>query len=214
MNLIISPHLDDAVLSCGQMIADNSDCTVVTVFAGIPPHDQLTPYDEHSAFKSSRDAVIARRAEDIRAMRVLEADYIHLDHLDSQYQPLKPEQVRDDLERVILAHFPEGEERRVLSPYGLRHPDHELVYESVRAIWAHGKGPIDRFFVYEELPYRVLWPEAACKKVYDDQIGIKEAKLGVGNKTIKRKAVAFYVSQAWSTDLDCVFVPERFWEIW
>jgi len=34
--LVISPHLDDAVFSCRQLLAQAPGSVVVTVFAGIP----------------------------------------------------------------------------------------------------------------------------------------------------------------------------------
>jgi LmbE family N-acetylglucosaminyl deacetylase len=34
--VVLSPHLDDAVLSCGVLLAANGGARVVTVFAGMP----------------------------------------------------------------------------------------------------------------------------------------------------------------------------------
>ena len=34
--VLISPHLDDSVISCGQFLAAHPGTTVVTVFAGVP----------------------------------------------------------------------------------------------------------------------------------------------------------------------------------
>lgn len=197
------------------MIADNTDCTVATVFAGIPPFDQLTPYDEQSSFASSREAMIARRSEDVRAMRVLGADYIHLDHLDSQYRGLRPRQVRESLERLISGFFPEGERRRVIGPLGQRHPDHECVSNALMGI---RKDVEMDLFLYEEIPYRVLWPEEAHDALKRLPMNlsvssVEPVNLGVGSKDLKREAVGCYVSQKWSTDLNCVFVPERFWRV-
>ena len=35
--VVVSPHLDDAVLGCGRFLAVHPGATVVTVFAGNPP---------------------------------------------------------------------------------------------------------------------------------------------------------------------------------
>src|SRR5215207_6968258 len=84
--LLVSPHLDDAVLSAGQFIAGRPDCVVATVFAGTPPTQAvLTSYDDKCGFKSAAEAMEARRAEDLEAISVLQAKAKHLDFVDSQY---------------------------------------------------------------------------------------------------------------------------------
>ena len=58
--LIVSPHLDDAVLSVGQVMAGRPDMTVATVFSGVPrrcgPGD-LTTYDRDCGFTSAAKAI-------------------------------------------------------------------------------------------------------------------------------------------------------------
>jgi hypothetical protein len=49
--LVISPHLDDAILSAGQFLVGRPHVTVATVFAGTPPTtDVLTSYDRSCGF--------------------------------------------------------------------------------------------------------------------------------------------------------------------
>jgi len=48
---VISPHLDDAVFACGELLAARPGSVVITVLAGRPPRDlPLTPWDAASGF--------------------------------------------------------------------------------------------------------------------------------------------------------------------
>src|SRR4051812_33085440 len=84
--VVISPHLDDAVFSCGEWLAGHPGATVVTVFAGVPTvGDRLTEWDARCGFGSAAEAVMVRRDEDRRAQALVEADAVWLDFTDSQY---------------------------------------------------------------------------------------------------------------------------------
>lgn len=160
--VVISPHLDDAVFSCGTLISAASlvtPVTVMTVCAGIPGHfDHATSLDFAAGFLSSKEAMQTRRAEDAEACRILGAQFVHLDVLDSQY-------VDDDGSRVEimrgaikagLYHIglsPEWaldlDAPKILAPVGIRHVDHKNVALACMGIAT---------LLYQELPYRVLWP--------------------------------------------------------
>lgn len=66
--LIVSPHFDDAVLSCWALL-DRPDgpTDVVTVCGGIPA-DGLSNWDRQCGFHSGGEAATARREEDRRAL--------------------------------------------------------------------------------------------------------------------------------------------------
>ncbi len=73
-----SPHPDDAVFSCGGLLArwraEGRQVRVITVFAGPPPPEEgLSPLARllHLAWGGIPDPTTHRRREDIRAMRVL-----------------------------------------------------------------------------------------------------------------------------------------------
>ncbi|MDH6137103.1 LmbE family N-acetylglucosaminyl deacetylase [Kitasatospora sp. MAA4] len=82
--IVLSPHLDDAALSCGALLAQASrtaPVTVVTFFteAGPPPHTLSAMRYLHQV--GERDAArhyAARRAEDIHVMTHLAVDWRHL----------------------------------------------------------------------------------------------------------------------------------------
>lgn len=88
--LIVSPHLDDAVLSIGATLAALTRagvrCVLCTVFAG-RPSAPLTPageaFERHAGV---RDLVTVRRREDTAAAAVLGCEVRHLDLLDAVYR--------------------------------------------------------------------------------------------------------------------------------
>lgn len=89
--VFLSPHLDDAVYSCGGLIASIS-CTgripqVWTLFAG-SPRERLSPFAKelHKRWQSGPEAVSLRRNEDSRACMLLGAKFVHLDNPDCIYR--------------------------------------------------------------------------------------------------------------------------------
>lgn len=78
LHLFLSPHLDDAVLSCGgtlyQLTAEGHTVVVYTVMAGRPPRnlpDSPLLRELHARWQTAGDPVVERRYEDIKALRAL-----------------------------------------------------------------------------------------------------------------------------------------------
>src|ERR1700732_2299673 len=64
---VISPHLDDAVLSCAQVLLAHPGSTVVTVFAGRPPDGRWSSWDK-ACFRPGQDPMRVRQKEDRDAL--------------------------------------------------------------------------------------------------------------------------------------------------
>lgn len=97
--LYLSPHLDDAALSCGGQIFQQTQAgrrvLIVTVTAGEPqmdPSGQISDFARslHDRWDLLADAVAGRRAEDAAACAILGAEFVHLDVADCIYR-LHPE---------------------------------------------------------------------------------------------------------------------------
>ena len=93
----LSPHLDDAVLSCGgliwEQIQKGDAVEVWTLCAGFPPLAPLSPVAQalHDRWQTPTDRqgpVLARRAEDVNACQRLGAAYRHFDIPDCVYRRL------------------------------------------------------------------------------------------------------------------------------
>jgi LmbE family N-acetylglucosaminyl deacetylase len=186
--LVISAHLDDAILGAGQFIAGRPDCVVVTVLAGDPPSRTiLTSYDASTGFKSAAEAMDARRAEDLEAMSVLQAEARHMDSVDSQYGgKLKPAAVVKQLGELIDELDPEF----VLAPLGLVHPDHEAVREAALEAMGDRETPL---WLYEDLPARVQHPESVEEALREVSGNGYELELGfIGTGPIAKKMDALF----------------------
>lgn len=93
--IYLSPHLDDAVLSCGailwkQVHVDHRLVAVWTIFAGDPPAGELSPFarELHSRWQIDAEAPASRRAEDDAACAILDCTPIHLAYADCIYRSL------------------------------------------------------------------------------------------------------------------------------
>jgi LmbE family N-acetylglucosaminyl deacetylase len=93
MNWIyLSPHLDDAVLSCGALIREQTNAgeqvSIWTLCAGEPPPGPLSPFAQslHQRWQVGREAIAERRKEDIRACKLLGSEYRHFQIPDCIYR--------------------------------------------------------------------------------------------------------------------------------
>jgi LmbE family N-acetylglucosaminyl deacetylase len=90
--IILSPHLDDAVLSCGALAAEISSARteIWTFFAGAPVLGSYSPLAKwfHQVSGGSKGAMLAwsRRREDERACRTLGAFPKHFKWYDAVYR--------------------------------------------------------------------------------------------------------------------------------
>lgn len=224
MMTVISPHLDDAVLSLGQYLATGpGPVEVVTCFAGIPGPDVLTDYDRARGFTSSAQAMQARDVEDANALRLLGVDRIrHLDLLDGQYG----EHSRRDVWKLTQAIFGlYSTEELMFAPVGIGHPDHRLVASCARsAVARHAGGEPVGLLLYEELPYRVLHPEEVSAALYGGDIHDEGWVMDTlpwpleqgdrADRFTKAAAIGEYRSQfPAGADDPCLLVPERVWRI-
>ena len=205
----VSPHLDDAVFSCGRAIAANPGATIATVLAAAPSQEQpLTEWDRAAGFATSRASVLSRQAEDARACEVLGARQALLRGLDGQYvRPANHESlIAADLARVL-----DGAAGATFLPLGIGHDDHILVARVARSV-ARTLG-LDVVF-YEEIPYRVIGDELAIRRAYQaiavegwlvEAYPSPESEPG-----IKEAAIDCYASQLGMFPRDVLLESERY----
>jgi LmbE family N-acetylglucosaminyl deacetylase len=207
-DLVISPHLDDAVFSLGQYLAGRPGTAVATVFAGRPDRSATGIWDQRCGFPDGREAMTARRAEDIEALAVLRCEAVHLDFYDLQYgRPATDEQISAAIRRLISERQPST----VLGPVGLVHPDHQ----QVGRVWR----PVARqaalaSIAYEELPYRVQFPAMATGAVGQlIAAGATAVAADRGGRDVKTRAIGAYRSQLGLMDTALCLYPERLWSL-
>lgn len=200
--LVISPHLDDAVLGCGDLLATRPGATVVTVCAGTPRRSHpLTEWDAACGFASAQQATAIRRTEDRSALAALSAQAQWLEYLDDQYGGGAPDArwlaaVARDLRRAIRADDPEV----VLCPLGLFHHDHERVHAAARLVLA--REPHRAWYAYEDALYRRIpglvqqrLVELAAHNIVATPDHSVTSPITARARSTKRRAIRCYASQ-------------------
>ena len=191
--VVLSPHLDDAVLSLGAAIATwtraGAEVRVLTVLAGRPDATgPAGPWDERSGFSSEGAAARTRREEDRSACAIVGAAPVWLDHGDSQYERGAGDEELWNAVRERVADAP-----TVLAPgFPLTHPDHEWL----GLLAAARRDPAWRFGLYVEQPYAI---GSGRPRDLRDRFGADPAFAGVPApwpaRRRKRRALLAYRSQ-------------------
>ena len=164
-HVFLSPHLDDAVLSCGGLIAKaaslNCPVEVLTFYTAQPDVDTLPPTQREAAIYEQR------KREDSAALWSLGATPIWLDHTERFLRPpwlgsvfhlfRTPSEGRLDefpnaatIRQVLGRLTDECPEASVFAPLGVgnQHDHVELFLCSIST--AVEKGALDRFVFYED----------------------------------------------------------------
>ncbi|MFQ5612083.1 MAG: PIG-L deacetylase family protein [Anaerolineae bacterium] len=180
-HVVLSPHFDDAALSCGGRIhhltGRGQRVLVVTLFAG-DHGPRLSPFAQslHEQWGHPADVIAARRAEDDAALRILGADTARLDFPDCIYRgaaggrqgyytdeaalfgPVHPAEshLPDQLAAAIAALLPGETAVTVYAPLSVgNHVDHQMAHAAALRL----KRPNLTVVFYEDYPY-ADWPNA------------------------------------------------------
>jgi LmbE family N-acetylglucosaminyl deacetylase len=152
--IVLSPHLDDAVLSAWSVLRGPGEVLVVNVCTAVPPAGTVGWYDRMRGIDDSAPFMEQRLGEDAEAVALAGREWANLGFLDDQYrsEPLDPREVRGSLEAVV------SEASVLYAPAGLGgHPDHYATRELALEIGRADGIPVR---LYADLPYavRVGWP--------------------------------------------------------
>jgi LmbE family N-acetylglucosaminyl deacetylase len=154
--LLLSPHLDDAVIDCWSVITAEGTLNVVNVFAGVPPAGRATRWDRIVGAADSAELMRTRIAEDREALGRAGRSPVNLDFLAHQHREDRrpPRLAAIDAELTHAA----PAASRVYAPaaLGTPHPDHVRVRDYALAC-ARAGVPVE---LYADLPYAVVygWP--------------------------------------------------------
>jgi LmbE family N-acetylglucosaminyl deacetylase len=177
-HVYLSPHLDDAALSCGGAIAASPAQRLVITLCTAPPLPgtvfNAVAVEFHAEWGLAPDEVLrVRLAEDAAAMNLLGVDYVYAGWLDAIYRmpeaycsratlyrppipadPLLP-QMRDLL-TMLIERAPHA---MIYAPLGVGdHVDHLAAFEAALAC------PPDRLAFYDDINY-ALTPGAVEQRL-------------------------------------------------
>jgi LmbE family N-acetylglucosaminyl deacetylase len=195
--VIVSPHLDDAVLSLGASIARASRAArqigVLTVFAGAP--DSTVPaggWDRRGGFSTEGEAATARRLEDREACSIVGAEPTWLPFPDADYAQTR------DAEAVwsAVAGVVEGAEAALIPGFPLTNADHGWLARTL----LQRRLPCGRIGLYAEQPYRYAERKRSRRPGAPDFLRHSESHwlrpaAGVRDRGAKRRAILAYRSQ-------------------
>jgi LmbE family N-acetylglucosaminyl deacetylase len=216
--LVISPHLDDAVLSCGLLIAAHPGTVVCTVFTASPAENMTTDWDRAAGFADAFEAMRARQAEDREALGLLSAMPAHLPFRDAQYHASPSADVLITALSQTVAH---AKPTLVVMPLGLFHSDHLLVANACLALMR--RQPATPFIAYEDVPYRHMSGVVQArlcnlaKRGYAaDTPHALDVPGTMRHERMKRAALDAYRSQLRAFGRDgqaSLFSSERYWQL-
>lgn len=219
--LYLSPHLDDAALSCGGLIHQQTrmglSVAVLTIFAGSPRCAVRSPFAGalEARWGAEGDAIAVRREEDCNALAVLGAEPIHWPYEDAIYRlngrtgealyadrdaifgdvsardPVRANALASEIRKLWRA---VGRPRVYAMLAAGHHVDHQIVQRAVLRLVA--RGGLDVVW-YEDYPYA------------EDQDAVRQAvnrlavrgllphiaRLGEEDMAAKCDAIACYRSQ-------------------
>jgi LmbE family N-acetylglucosaminyl deacetylase len=152
--VVLSPHLDDAVLSCWHVLTKPVELTVINLFAGVPTGlDAPAWWDQYTGATDSAERVRERIEEDSRALALAGRTAVNLGFLDQQYrheaQPVAA--LTEQIERLLAPGV------RIYAPAALaNHADHALVRAAALKLRAAGFA----VSLYADLPHATVrgWP--------------------------------------------------------
>jgi hypothetical protein len=154
--LVLSPHLDDAVIDCWWVLTGAGAVRVVNVFAGVPSPGSVAYFDRLAGARDSAAHVRRRMVEDREALALAGRSPVNLDFLARPYRRGRPEPSFARLDAALVARV--GVVSQVYAPaaLGSPHPDHELVRAYALRL-AGGGLPVR---LYADLPYCAWygWP--------------------------------------------------------
>lgn len=213
IDLYVSPHLDDVVLSCGGRLAaagrEERTAVVASVFAAPTPREPVTPLARgyHELMGTGNDPFLRRR-EDREALGLLGAQPLHLEYLDCIYRirvddlPLVTQQSDifrfDDVEEQELVHAVTHDLHelmittgacRVFLPLALGwHRDHVLTRRAAELSLQRIDHRIDVLY-FEDVPYVIEAPDHladAARGMSSEIFPLTEAELDARLEAIGR----------------------------
>ena len=237
-HVYLSPHLDDAVMSCGgiihQQTSNGEQVQVITIFAGEYQDGapSLFALVQHGYWGNPPRPMPLRRAEDTAALMLLGADAWHLDYLDAVYRagpdgewlyaheealwqkvspvdPLAEAGIQGLVDR-LAALIPPSDQALVYAPLGVgQHVDHQLIHTAARRLLTRGY----RMAFYEDYPYAMKpgATELAVTAAGAEEWQVDTIPLVPADLVAKVSALNYYRSQMYVLFGGIEDMPNRVW---
>lgn len=191
-NLIFCPHTDDAIFSLGDYIINNNSFTIASAFAGVPT--DTAGYKKHTVL----------RKEHQEACEIVDAKIINNDLLDDVYGKQNEHLLVSWIKSIINSFD------SIYIPLGIHHPDHIFLSDKLFEIMdLYNK----KYFIYAELPYRILYPELYQNRINKFKSKSKLEEITINFTKNKINAVKKYKSQIDDSLIEKLIVEEKLWRV-
>ena len=209
--VVVSTHLDDAVLSCWSIVAGDADVAVVTVFTGGPDDPNLVTDWDRDTGLTSKERMTARIEENRAALAIAGRTPTDLGFLESQYgaRSFDTGVMAECLRDAELVYLPAG----IGVPGGRVHGDHVFVRDACLEIRPDAR-------LYADQPYCLFRPGLQLPEGLRDRYSeADDVLLTPPQRERKAEAIAAYhgevpkLDHAYGirlTDPD-ILVRETFW---
>jgi hypothetical protein len=213
--LIVSPHFDDAALSCAALLDRGEPADVLTIFSGAPEPPRRGWWDERCGFASSAESVPARRREDENALgpdghRLHLLDLLERQHFEGERPAEHAVPIADAVRDWLVESgggtvampagagwapywLPPRVAKKLREPRGPEpHHDHVFVRDALLGAGLDGA----QLILYEELPYLLGGSAARAARRAARAHGYRaQREIVPVDRDRKAKRLAAYTSQ-------------------
>jgi len=177
--VVVSPHFDDAVLSCWTVIESGDDVSVVTVFTGGPEPGIVTEWDRDTGVDSAT-RMVQRAEENRRALALAGRRPTDLGLLEGQYGS-------GEVDAAVLA-TPLRDADVVYAPAGVGvehvNAEHVVVRDACLAVRPDAR-------LYADQPYSLFRADSELPAALDRRL----VELTPAQRAGKARAIACYAGE-------------------
>lgn len=215
----VSPHLDDAALSCASFLSKNPGSIVITALSGAPDTD----HDGYNATTTGETyapkAIAQRRREDADAMALLSAQPVWIDLYDNDYLHQFPRTAdKHDIMAAIDREIEEAQAAAVVAPLGFVHSDHVAVSNACLQL---SLASTREWYLYMDMPYAQTFPKELDRRLRDVRrvFEVESLEPFPANGERKREAVKCYQTQYGPISRDqsgfepAMIASEQYWRV-